>query len=166
MICLTLAPVAAPVGLPFGVGAQPWVGDGAILVGTPADAYGVLLDAAVGVLLGDAVGVSEGELDEVSGTVLGSGPAAGAGLCGGAAAEHSHTQQRGGSARFPDRLDCHRVPSLRQFVSGRRQRVIRLCSGAPLCQPGLETNPRSTGQCLQTTNRGGSTARPRRQVTR
>ncbi len=37
-------------------------------------------EIVVGVLLGDAVGVSEGELDEVSGTVLGSGPAAGAGL--------------------------------------------------------------------------------------
>jgi len=80
MICLTLAPVVAPVGLPFGVGAQPWVGDGAILVGTPSVAAGVLLDGGVEVMVGDAVGVSEGELDEVSGTVLGSGPAAGAGL--------------------------------------------------------------------------------------
>jgi len=80
MICLPVAPVAAPVGLPFGVGAQPWVGDGAVLVGAPSVAAGVLLDAAAGVLLGDAVGVGEEELDEVSGTVLGGGPAAGAGF--------------------------------------------------------------------------------------
>jgi len=40
----------------------------------------VLLDGGVEVMVGDAVGVSEGELDELSGTVLGSGPAAGAGL--------------------------------------------------------------------------------------
>jgi len=74
MICLTVAPVAAPVGLPLGVGAHPRAGDGAVLVGAPP--------VAVGVLLGDAVGVRTGEeeLDEVSGTVLGGGPAAGAGL--------------------------------------------------------------------------------------
>jgi len=60
------------VGLPFGVGAHPRPGDGAVLVGAPP--------VAVGVLLGDAVGVGMGEeeLGEVSGTVLAGGLGAGA----------------------------------------------------------------------------------------
>jgi len=108
MICLTVAPVAAPVGLPFGVGAHPRPGDGAVLVGARA---------------------RRGERHCARRWAGGW-----CGVVGGAAAERTHAQQRGGGHRFPSRVDFHEVSSLGLFVSRRRQLVIRLSAAIQFCQ--------------------------------